>query len=103
MTKPWVAGRFNNSLTILTSSGQQTFTLTKQSTGTYNVNWTTAHPSGGNYGICVSVRGGATISYGVPASTGFQIYCYGVGTTTLIDLPQDASFFNILVILFLSN
>jgi hypothetical protein len=95
LSKPWVGGRFNASLTTLSTIGQQSFTLSKPSTGVHNVNWTTANPSGGNYGISVSVRGGATVSYGIPGSNGFTIYCYGIGTSTLIDLPQDCSFFTL--------
>jgi hypothetical protein len=71
----------------------QSFTVTRQSAGTYNVTWTTAHPSGGSYTILVSVRGAFTCSYGVPASTSFQIYTYSVGTSTLADpTAGDISF-----------
>ena len=59
--------------------------MTRQGAGTYNVNWTTAHPSGSSYTILVSVRGQFTCSYGVPTSTSFQIYTYSVGTSTLAD------------------
>jgi hypothetical protein len=56
--KPWVSGRFggvssgNPNITGTasntgTGSGTQSFTVTRQAAGTYNVNWTTAHPSGG--------------------------------------------------------
>jgi hypothetical protein len=55
--KPWVSGRFggvssgNPNITgtasnVGTGSGVQSFTVTRQSAGTYNITWTTAHPSG---------------------------------------------------------
>jgi hypothetical protein len=102
--KPWVSGRFggvssgNPNITgtasnVGTGSGVQSFTVTRQQTGTYNVSWTTAHPSGSSYTILVAVRGAFTCSYGIPASTSFQIYTYNVGTTTLADpTAGDISF-----------
>ena len=95
LTKPWVGGRFNASLTTLSTIGQQSFTLSKPATGTYNVNWTTANPSGSTYAISVSVRGPLTASYGLPGANGFQLYAYSVGTSVLMDIPQDISFFTL--------
>jgi hypothetical protein len=95
LTKPWVGGRFNASLTTLSTIGQQSFTLSKPATGTYNVNWTTANPSGSTYAISVSVRGPLTASYGLPGTNGFQLYAYSVGTSVLMDIPQDISFFTL--------
>jgi hypothetical protein len=63
--KPWVSGRFggvssgNPNITGTasnagTGSGTQSFTVTRQAAGTYNINWTTAHPSGSFlYNPCV--------------------------------------------------
>jgi hypothetical protein len=76
--KPWVSGRFsgvssgNPNITgtasnVGTGSGVQSFTVTRQQTGTYNITWTTAHPSGSSYTILVAVRGAFTCSYGIPS------------------------------------
>ena len=96
MPTPWVAGRFSGAPAIVSSSGQRTFTASRLGTGTYSIGWTGANPAGFNYAILVSVRGNATVSYGIPGPTAFEFYCYPLGSTgARMDLPQDASFMTI--------
>jgi hypothetical protein len=75
--KPWVAGRAAPSGTIISSSGQQSFTVARVpgfSKGVFRVSWSAAHPSGSNYGVIVvsSTNDGFAKYYSVGA-TSFDI------------------------------
>ena len=72
----------------MSSTGQNTRSVTKLGTGNYSTSWTTAHPLGLYYNLQVSGQGCNVFvrgSGGVLTSTSFQVLSYLAGTTTIND------------------
>ena len=69
-------------MTILKNKGQYPFTVTRvsgQTTGFYQINWSTPHPDSANYVSCCSGEGGGWndlvngVGTGIPAASSTQM------------------------------
>ena len=77
----WVAGRVSSTGTIKTTSGLQTFTVSKGATnsGYYKIQWSTGHPNGNAYGVLLTTTQSYYCTYATITSTYFDLYMYTPG------------------------
>ena len=84
----WAAGVISAAGFKLSSTGRNTWSVTKLATGNYSISWTPAHPLGLYYNVQLTGQGCNVFVRGCGGpltSTSFQALSYLVGTITLAD------------------